>query len=283
MSEFQARYQPTQNHYTEPVLLFLKRLSPQERQRQERNALENLVVSFQRMGPVVGEDLGKGKRIIATADAVFEHGSERLTAVIMGTLTPGTEEVQLTVRFMLPEEFDRDVLPTLRPPERHRSDYEQARDDALLSMDESCIRAFCGRYEVALPPESEGIDRFWTAIHMVREQTPSLPMEERQKSKQWLDARGIQRPPGPYSLDETPSTEYAYAQKRVLYVQPVHRQEPNGLYTVWVELIREGRVLQRVPLNLQCRTVEEATQAGMEAAADMSRDIQKQYPHMEVF
>src|SRR5512138_260230 len=61
------------------------------------------------------------------------------------------------------------------------------RDRALLSLDESTIRAHMAKWSIRTP---EDPDLFWVGIHKARTGCLSLPREARLLSKMWLTARG---------------------------------------------------------------------------------------------
>lgn len=272
----QVRYDPSKTIYSESVRTFVSRLSANDRQRQEMEAINRLLKNFfERMQRDLDEELPKGHSVVATADAYFIYKSQRMTAVILGELSLVEGNFALTVEFMLPDEFDK-WLKTQVPA----NPFEKERDEALLSMDESLIRAFGARHNTDMPKDAL---EFWMLVHTNREQTPSLPMEERQKSKQWLDERRISRPPGPFSLDERPSLALAYPMVGAIYVQPVFRQEPDKTYTVWLELIRMGKVIQRNHIRGIYATQEAAVEAGVDATAEMIRQIQAQNPDLPSF
>lgn len=66
------------------------------------------------------------------------------------------------------------------------------RDEALLSMDREKILAYGDKWGADfrrfLPNREQW---FWASVHIARTGAKSLPMEERVKSKQWLEARGL--------------------------------------------------------------------------------------------
>lgn len=72
--------------------------------------------------------------------------------------------------------------------------FKADRNEALLSLDETKIRAYCKKYNVMLglsmPVEARNIDVFWMAIHKAITGCLDLPIEFRRKSKAWLEERG---------------------------------------------------------------------------------------------
>lgn len=70
-------------------------------------------------------------------------------------------------------------------------DLVEARDAALLSLDESKIRRYMRRYRIAAPSDPY---EFWVGVHKARAQHRSLPMTARIESVQWLIGRGHTAP-----------------------------------------------------------------------------------------
>ncbi len=66
--------------------------------------------------------------------------------------------------------------------------FQADRDAALLSLDETKIRAFAQKYEAPLPSDP---DTFWTAVHKARTGAKSLPEFDRRISMSWLSDRGF--------------------------------------------------------------------------------------------
>lgn len=66
------------------------------------------------------------------------------------------------------------------------------RDEALLSLDETKVRAYMDKYHVYGPFLGDP-DVFWRAIHKARTAAKSLPMEARSLSKKWLIEHGSNR------------------------------------------------------------------------------------------
>lgn len=66
-------------------------------------------------------------------------------------------------------------------------EFLRKRDEALLSLDETKIRAYCREFGVKMPSHPEV---FWRAVHKARTAITTLPMAERQKSKDWLTKHG---------------------------------------------------------------------------------------------
>lgn len=63
----------------------------------------------------------------------------------------------------------------------------RARDEALLSLDETTIREFGKVAGVRFPQDSE---TFWMTVHKSRLLIASLPEPELEKSRQWLKREG---------------------------------------------------------------------------------------------
>jgi len=61
------------------------------------------------------------------------------------------------------------------------------RDESLASLDESKIRAYLRKYGEAPPANPEV---FWMGVHKAITACRNLPFELRQKSADWLRARG---------------------------------------------------------------------------------------------
>lgn len=64
-------------------------------------------------------------------------------------------------------------------------EFKKDRNEALLSMDETKIRAFLAKYSGDLPPPKDP-EVFWAAVHKAITGCKELPMEHRSKSKKWL-------------------------------------------------------------------------------------------------
>lgn len=63
------------------------------------------------------------------------------------------------------------------------------RDHALISMDAALIRSYMREAGAPIPQDEEV---FWGSVHKARTALTSLPLEERSKSKKWLQERGWQ-------------------------------------------------------------------------------------------
>ena len=68
-------------------------------------------------------------------------------------------------------------------------EYIQERNEALLSLDESRIRAMIKEVSDAEMPTDPIV--FWGAVHKAITGIESLPIEFRNKSKVWLDANDL--------------------------------------------------------------------------------------------
>jgi hypothetical protein len=62
------------------------------------------------------------------------------------------------------------------------------RDEALLSLDETKLRAYMKKYGAEAPAES---NVFWCGVHKAITGCQSLPIEFRRKSAAWLAVRGF--------------------------------------------------------------------------------------------
>lgn len=71
---------------------------------------------------------------------------------------------------------------------REINTYKQERNEALLSLDESKIRAMVKKWNGTEMPQGEV---FWGAVHKAITGVGSLPVEFRKKSKAWLEGRGL--------------------------------------------------------------------------------------------
>lgn len=69
-------------------------------------------------------------------------------------------------------------------------DMVKARDEALLSMDRDKILAYAKQYSPELLRSFKDDNLFWISVHKARTACRSLPIEERLKSKTWLEERG---------------------------------------------------------------------------------------------
>lgn len=67
-------------------------------------------------------------------------------------------------------------------------DFIRDRDEALLSLDRQKIEAYLTKYGSPIPPDDQ---IFWAGIHKARTAIKSISDEERQKSIDWLKARGL--------------------------------------------------------------------------------------------
>lgn len=70
-------------------------------------------------------------------------------------------------------------------------DLTEARDAALLSLDEGKIRRYMRRYRITPPADPY---EFWMGVHKARAQNRSLPMTARIESVHWLVTRGHTAP-----------------------------------------------------------------------------------------
>jgi hypothetical protein len=70
------------------------------------------------------------------------------------------------------------------------SQYIKERNAALLSLDETVIRALVDKWGLRFPGDNDPIV-FWGAIHKARTAIASIPEAERQKSIAWLRAHGM--------------------------------------------------------------------------------------------
>lgn len=83
------------------------------------------------------------------------------------------------------------------PQTIHRSTYglprelTEARDAALLSLDEGKIRRYMRRYRITVPTDPY---EFWLGVHKARAQHRSLPMTACIESVEWLITRGHTAP-----------------------------------------------------------------------------------------
>lgn len=66
--------------------------------------------------------------------------------------------------------------------------FNQERNEALLSMDEQRIRAFVKKWNGVDSPSHP--EAFWGGVHKCITGTTTLPIEFRRKSYQWLPERG---------------------------------------------------------------------------------------------
>lgn len=69
------------------------------------------------------------------------------------------------------------------------TEFRNDRDSALLTMDEQKIREFGKRYNIQM---SEKPLVFWATVHKSITAVQNLPLELRQKSKDWLTENGFQ-------------------------------------------------------------------------------------------
>lgn len=68
--------------------------------------------------------------------------------------------------------------------------FVKERDEVLLSMDESKIRAYHVKHNGYDPFVRFGPEVFWLSVHKAITGALSLPREFRLKSKAWLNERG---------------------------------------------------------------------------------------------
>lgn len=72
-------------------------------------------------------------------------------------------------------------------------DFIKDRNEAFASMDEEKIRAYCAKYDIAIPEESNEI--FWAGVHktvcnlFLLENSP-ISVEQYNKSYDWLIEHG---------------------------------------------------------------------------------------------
>src|SRR5574342_1183364 len=75
---------------------------------------------------------------------------------------------------------------------KHAAIFARERDSALLSMDKPTICAMWLKYKVAVPPAVLTSDAlFLYTVHRMRTEIRSLPLDERRKSKKWLEANKL--------------------------------------------------------------------------------------------
>ena len=68
------------------------------------------------------------------------------------------------------------------------SQFKKDREEALLSLDESKIRAYAAKYGSAMPA---GPEVFWSVVHKAITACTDFPLENRLASKQWLAERNL--------------------------------------------------------------------------------------------
>lgn len=68
-------------------------------------------------------------------------------------------------------------------------EFNNDKREALLSLDEQKIRAFCRKWQGKEMPNDMKL--FWGGVHKAITGTQSLPLEFRQQSKDYLDAYGL--------------------------------------------------------------------------------------------
>ncbi len=80
-------------------------------------------------------------------------------------------------------------MPPTAREELSIDQFKKDRNEAMLSMDEKKIRAYMKKYgNQANQPLG---DIFWASVHKARTAIPSIPLEERIKSKKWLIERNL--------------------------------------------------------------------------------------------
>ena len=57
------------------------------------------------------------------------------------------------------------------------------RNEALLSLDENTIKAYCKKWEVPLPDNEQ---EFWEGVHVARIQVKNFPEKVKRESYAWL-------------------------------------------------------------------------------------------------
>lgn len=67
--------------------------------------------------------------------------------------------------------------------------FRQERNEALLSLDEEKIRAFCRKWQGQEMPQNKKL--FWGGVHKAITGISSLPLEFRQQSKDFLTGLGL--------------------------------------------------------------------------------------------
>lgn len=73
--------------------------------------------------------------------------------------------------------------------ERQIAQFNQERDEALLSMDEQKVRDMVKKWNGTVMPSHPLA--FWGGVHKCITGNNSLPIEFRRKSKAWLDDHGF--------------------------------------------------------------------------------------------
>ena len=69
--------------------------------------------------------------------------------------------------------------------------YEEGRDDVLLSLDETKIRAYFAAWNGGVDDLPRVKQAFWCLIHQAITAVRSLPLEFRLQSRRWLVSRGF--------------------------------------------------------------------------------------------
>ena len=93
--------------------------------------------------------------------------------------------------------------------------FVKERDDALLSLDENKIRAFCRKYHVQL---SDNPLVFWASVYKSILAMRNSPADIREKAEAWLDSHGFHRDIGPVDAEpEAPERIPRHAFEHVIF------------------------------------------------------------------
>lgn len=73
--------------------------------------------------------------------------------------------------------------------------FEADQQRALLSLDREQIEAFLAKYGIVFERRTDE-NQFWAGIHRTRILLPGFPEREKERSREWLRARGLAERPG---------------------------------------------------------------------------------------
>ena len=86
-------------------------------------------------------------------------------------------------------------------------EYIRDRNDAFLSLNARRIVAHCRRYGIAVP---DNPTIFWAGVHKARMLIVTLPLREREQSRDWLLAHGFYQDAYPAGALGLPERTFTY-------------------------------------------------------------------------
>jgi hypothetical protein len=76
--------------------------------------------------------------------------------------------------------------------DRSLDSFQQERLEALLSLDQTKIQAYCDRWGATQPDIPTGSLTWWAGVHKARLVIGGIPKADKELSRRWLKANGFQ-------------------------------------------------------------------------------------------